>query len=262
MIGRGEITKQAQRDGVDAQTVERDYILTHVAYDIAAIAGQRMILKGGTNLRLAHYRDYRYSADLDYSLVNITMSEALQLIADALDQCQQRTELTTLTLDIETAPPRINYVGPLAAKPRTVKLDLADDELVIEHRTLPLVVAWRDLPDSASIIGYSLNETCAEKLRCVIQRRQCRDVYDLWTLLDDRGGAEILNAWHIFERKATHKNIDPHAFFQRWERSVVWYHDRWDEELANYLGTDVIDFDTASRAIDKHLTKLREYLAR
>ena len=45
MIGRGEITKQAQRDGIDAQTVERDYILAHVALDIAAIAGQRMILK-------------------------------------------------------------------------------------------------------------------------------------------------------------------------------------------------------------------------
>ena len=31
MIGRGEITKQAQIDRVDAQTVERDYILAHVA---------------------------------------------------------------------------------------------------------------------------------------------------------------------------------------------------------------------------------------
>lgn len=36
MIGRGEITKQAQRDRVDAQTVERDYILAHVAIDVAA----------------------------------------------------------------------------------------------------------------------------------------------------------------------------------------------------------------------------------
>ena len=67
MIGRGEITKQAQRDRVDAQTVERDYILAHVAIDVATVAGEAMTLKGGTSLRLAHYDNYRYSADLDYS---------------------------------------------------------------------------------------------------------------------------------------------------------------------------------------------------
>ncbi len=55
MIGRGEVTKQAQLDRVDAQTVERDYMLAHVAIDIAALAGERMVLKGGTGLRLCHY---------------------------------------------------------------------------------------------------------------------------------------------------------------------------------------------------------------
>ena len=54
MIGRGEITKQAQSDRVDAQTAERDYILAHVAIDISAAAGERIVLKGGTSLRLAH----------------------------------------------------------------------------------------------------------------------------------------------------------------------------------------------------------------
>lgn len=66
MIGRGEITKPAQRDRVDAQTVERDYILAHVAIDVATAAGEAMALKGGTSLRLVHYENYRYSADLDY----------------------------------------------------------------------------------------------------------------------------------------------------------------------------------------------------
>ena len=59
MIGRGEIAKQAQRDSVDAQTVERDYMLSHIAIDIAAIAGQNMVLKGGTSLRVAHCESQR-----------------------------------------------------------------------------------------------------------------------------------------------------------------------------------------------------------
>ena len=48
MIGRGEITKQAQIDRVDAQTVERDYMLAHLAIDIASVAGEQVVLKGGT----------------------------------------------------------------------------------------------------------------------------------------------------------------------------------------------------------------------
>jgi predicted nucleotidyltransferase component of viral defense system len=179
MIGRGEITKQAQIDRVDAQTVERDYMLAHIAIDIATAAGEQMVLKGGTSLRLAHYENYRYSADLDYSLLGISEQNAFDIITTALAQCRDRIGAATLALDTEANPPRISYVGPLAAKPRTIKLDLADDELVIEHAVGPLVVSWRDVPESASIRCYTRTEICAEKLRCVIQRRQCRDVYGL-----------------------------------------------------------------------------------
>ena len=123
MIGRGEITKQAQSDRVDAQTAERDYILAHVAIEIAAGAGERMVLKGGTSLRLAHYDNYRYSADLDYSLLGITAYEAFNLIAEALGRCRDRIGIDILELDTNASPPRISYVGPLAAKPRSIKVD-------------------------------------------------------------------------------------------------------------------------------------------
>ena len=178
MIGRGEITKQAQRDGIDAQTVERDYILAHVALYIAAIAGQRVILKGGPNLRLAHYRDYRYSADLDYSLVDITPNEALQLIASALEQCRQRTGIATLALDTETTPPRINYIGPLAARPRTINLDLADDR---GSRT-------SDLPTSGYTRIYATTESGLRQRptrpgdRCAGEARRAGDNLNQFTL--------------------------------------------------------------------------------
>lgn len=65
---------------------------------------------------------------------------------------------------------------------------------------------------------------------------------------------------HAVVLQAAHKNIDPGAFFERWELGVAWYRDRWDAELANYLGTDAIDFATAARALNKHIAQLREYL--
>jgi predicted nucleotidyltransferase component of viral defense system len=90
MIGRGEITKQAQIDRVDAQTVERDYILAHVAIEVSAGAGEQMVLKGGTSLRLVHYENYRYSADLDYSLIGISIDQAFEIIDNSTTPVQRR----------------------------------------------------------------------------------------------------------------------------------------------------------------------------
>lgn|GEM_PF-4156954 len=70
MIDRNQIIKQADDDGVPAATVERDYVLNHA---LAAIANceqaQQIVFKGGTALRLCYFDDYRYSADLDFSLI-------------------------------------------------------------------------------------------------------------------------------------------------------------------------------------------------
>ena len=258
MIGRGEITKAAQRSRVDAQTVERDYVLAHVAADIATVGGERLVLKGGTSLRLAHFDNYRYSADLDYSLIDITMTEALTMIVDALNCCRIRLAMPMLTLDNEAEPPRIMYVGPLNAKPRSIKIDLADDELIIESVLLPLLVKWRDLPQNASIRAYSLTEICAEKLRCIIQRRQCRDLYDLWNLF--QADVDPFNAWHRFEQKASHKAIEPSLFFEKWNTSEAWYSSRWADELADYLGDDLPNFTTTHRAVDRKVVEIQRYL--
>jgi hypothetical protein len=95
----------------------------------------------------------------------------------------------------------VTYVGPLAANPRKLKLDISDTELVENHQRVTLRVRWPDLPDVASIEGYTLEEVGAEKLRCIAERVQCRDLYDLHTLLDGNH-IEPLEAWELYLRKA------------------------------------------------------------
>jgi hypothetical protein len=56
----------------------------------------------------------------------LDVESALRLIADALADCKERVGFPLLELDGST-PPRIEYVGPLGAKPRFLKLDLATD---------------------------------------------------------------------------------------------------------------------------------------
>lgn len=51
MIGRGVITKLADAAGVDAQTVERDYVISHVIEAIGSTGDEtRFVFKGGTAL--------------------------------------------------------------------------------------------------------------------------------------------------------------------------------------------------------------------
>jgi len=69
VIAQSRFTQIADAHEVDAKTVERDYVLTHAVAAIsrhATAAG--LIFKGGTALRLCYFEDYRYSADLDFSL--------------------------------------------------------------------------------------------------------------------------------------------------------------------------------------------------
>lgn len=71
MIHPNLITRKADEDEMTAQTVERDYVLAHVLTAIAERDREaQFVFKGGTSLRLCHFDDYRYSADLDFSLVN------------------------------------------------------------------------------------------------------------------------------------------------------------------------------------------------
>lgn len=125
MTSKAQITKVASRDGVDARVVERDYVLAHIVALISTNdAEKRLIFKGGTSLRLVHVEDYRYSADLDYSVVEGTEAEGREVIRAALERPRPDT-IKSLSLD--GTSDRISYVGPLGAV-RTIFLaaDVAD----------------------------------------------------------------------------------------------------------------------------------------
>jgi hypothetical protein len=114
VIATGVITQRANSERFPAQTIERDYVLAHLCTDIGAIGDARLVLKGGTLLRLCYFADYRYSADLDFSAINgLNRSDAIAIIADAAAACRQRIDLPMLNLsDTEGEAPWVMYIGP------------------------------------------------------------------------------------------------------------------------------------------------------
>jgi predicted nucleotidyltransferase component of viral defense system len=140
-----------------------------------------------------------------------------------------------------------------AARPRQVKVDLATDEHVesVEERTL--IGVWPDLPDPVPFAVYPIEEIGAEKLRCVIQRVQCRDLYDLFRLTED-AGLTLAEVRSLFERKARARNLDPANFAQRFEDRVERYGQRWSTEMNEHLA-EPPRFDTVVRVVRRHLRK-------
>jgi uncharacterized protein len=245
VTSKAQITKIASQDGVDARVVERDYVLAHIVALISSHDAEKcLIFKGGTSLRLLHFEEYRYSADLDYSIVKGSDAEARTTIRDALGQ--QRPG-TIKALSLVGSSDRISYVGPLGAE-RTIKLDLADDELVVNTEERSLLRRWTDLPE-VPVAAYTKLELTAEKLRCVLQRLQCRDFLDLDLLLDDQ---DLTAAAELFRRKAVHKGLEPATFAERFEKRVKDYESRWERELGEYLG-ELPHFDEAERNVRRAL---------
>ncbi len=214
-------------------------------------------------LRLCYFADYRYSADLDFSAIDgLSSGDAVALVAVAVDSCRKRLEVPLLEIvDGEGGTPWVNYVGPLGAKPRKLKLDISDTELVESHCRIALQPRWPDLPEGTAIDGYTLDEVAAEKVRCIAERLQCRDLYDIHELLDD-GNVDPLEAWHLYLRKAENdegrrrQRTSPREWSATFERRMAGYRDRWDEELGDYLPGEVPAFADIERRSRRCLAPL------
>ena len=72
MIKLSEIQNKARAEVVRDQQIEKDYILSWILQGVAENENlaKALVFKGGTVLKKAYFRDYRYSEDLDFTLLN------------------------------------------------------------------------------------------------------------------------------------------------------------------------------------------------
>jgi predicted nucleotidyltransferase component of viral defense system len=255
VLTRHAITRRADTDGVDAAVVERDYVLAHIVAQLHRLKladGGRLVFKGGTALRLVHIGAYRYSADLDFTLIDGSPESAARAMADVLEAAREHVELPLLALT-EGHSPVIEYVGPLeGGRPRRIKVDFSESEVVesVERRTM-LPDVWPDLPEAVPFDVYAIEEIAAEKVRCIIQRVQCRDLYDIFRLVQD-AGVSLADVRPCFERKAEAKGIDPASFEDRFQDRLDRYKRRWDMEMSEHIA-DPPRFDDVVRVVRRHL---------
>ncbi|MGA7097864.1 MAG: nucleotidyl transferase AbiEii/AbiGii toxin family protein [Acidimicrobiia bacterium] len=160
--------------------------------------------------RLCYFPEYRYSADIDLNVASHASYEDMEQFLDqVLEATRSRVGLPHLQLN-PGLPLSIDFIGPKQTKkPRGIKIDITGDELPTGGDTrLGLLHRYEDQVETPPIRVYSLEESAAEKLRSIMQRLQCRDLYDIWHLLES-SGVEAVLIKPDFEAKTRHRNLDP-----------------------------------------------------
>lgn len=198
MIAKQELLRLRGEWQLDVGVIEKDYVLGWVLAAIAAepALAETWIFKGGTCLRKCYYETYRFSEDLDFTVIESGPQEPAELAEIFKRISAWLAREVGVELEIEqrtfarrrnrrgqpTTQARIAYRGPNVPRgtlPK-LKLDLTSDEVLVErpHRRR-IVHSYSDQLTDEGVLCYSPTELLAEKTRALATRCRPRDLYDV-----------------------------------------------------------------------------------
>jgi len=265
VIKPGEIQNKARDVGVRDQQIEKDYILSWILQGIAkhSMLSKVIAFKGGTVLKKIYFEDYRFSEDLDFTLLDdaITNAQIFEWFTEVFEYIKEEANIPLKIIDDNEHQDGginfyIRYVGPLGGlgANKKVKVDISRSEkLVLEPVLNNAFIGYSD-QEEHQLLCYSLEEVLVEKLRCIMQRMQARDFYDIWYLLEVYD-MDIDFYIAEFEQKCESKDIDPKEFHTKLEQRLPQYKGRWEKSMADQI-QDLPDFETVLREVMRHLKKI------
>jgi uncharacterized protein len=265
MIKAGEIQQKAQKLGVRDQQIEKDYVLSWILQGIAnhEHLSEELVFKGGTVLKKIYFDDYRFSEDLDFTLLSdeIENDELFGWFSEVFVYIKEAANIPLSIIDNNEHQDAginfyISYIGPLGgleAKKR-VKVDISRSEsLSFKPDIRTAILEYTDQEDH-ELLCYSLEEVLIEKLRCVMQRLQARDFYDIWYLLEVHNmDLEFLTS--AFKEKCESKGLNPEDFHEKLRQRLPNYQALWDKSISQQI-RNLPPFGQVERETLRRLKKL------
>ena len=229
MITRADIVDRVREWGLRENVVEKDYVIGWLLWGIGSdprlSAG--WAFKGGTCLKKCYIETYRFSEDLDFTVLPggpMEPSDLGPVLRGVLDRINQESGIDfsgreprlRLRPNGTSLEGRIYYSGPLGAPGvASVKIDLTTEETVVRPTVLRAIDHQYpdELPAPAMVRCYGFEEVFAEKLRAMGQRSRPRDLYDIVNLF--RRG-DFLPHWDligsVYREKCLSKDLDVYDF--------------------------------------------------
>lgn len=266
MIRPGEIQRKANAVGVRDQQIEKDYILSWILFGISKHEqlSKAIVFKGGTVLKKVYFEDYRFSEDLDFTLVNAEVSneQIFTWFKDIFEFIKDEANISHDIVDNNEHEDGginfyISYIGPLGGQGnnKKVKVDISrSEQLVFEPVMNNVIIRYSDLEEH-QLLCYRLEEVLVEKMRSIIQRMQARDLYDIWYLLEEH---EMDAGFYLteFEAKCKSKDLLHTDFPKKLYERLPQYKGRWKSSMSEQI-KDLPDFDQVEREVQRHFKKLK-----
>lgn len=266
MIKPSEIQNKARAEVVRDQQIEKDYILSWILEGIAdnENLAQALVFKGGTVLKKAYFKDYRFSEDLDFTLLKdeITNEQIFQWLKDIFGYIREEANIPLEIIDNNEHEDGginfyISYIGPLGGQGnnKRVKVDISrSEQLVFAPVWQNMILSYTD-QEEHKLLCYPLEEVLVEKLRSVMQRMQARDFYDIWYLLEVHG-LDVNFYVNELKSKCESKGLKTSDFHPKLVQRIPQYKGRWQKSMNDQI-KDLPDFDKVEREVQRHLRKIK-----
>ncbi len=264
MIVPKELNKVATANRVNDRQIEKDYILSWVLYAIAKneLLYNALVFKGGTVLKKAYFEDYRFSEDLDFTLLdeNIPNEEIMDEFKKLFDFIKEEANIDMQIDDKKWAIHETNslqfyidYVGPLKGNmgSRDLKIDITRGEVLeTEIESKSIYRNYTDLEEDFKVKCYSLAEVLIEKMAALMGRTESRDLYDFWYLVEVEN-IKVGEHKISFHGKAERKKHDPKKFADKVLGKEAAFKRDWENKLASQIH-DLPKYEDVFRDAKRH----------
>ena len=231
VINKRELLDWASTLGLLPNVVEKDYVLGWLLAGIHAHPeiGVSWVFKGGTCLKKCYFETYRFSEDLDFTLLDERQLDETfvrrvlaQVASWVTEQCGLVLPVEQIGLDFYQNPRdrltcqgKVGYRGPVSPTTAVggwpkIKLDLtADERLVLPAVRREVFHPYSDRPENGLWANcYAFDEVFGEKIRALAERTRPRDLYDVVNLYrhaDSRPSAATLR--RVLKEKCDYKGM-------------------------------------------------------
>lgn len=273
MIPQSQLSKLSNRllneNGgrrIPEHILERDYCIAWFLTGLGRTPlREKLVFKGGTALRRCHFADYRFSEDLDFTLLQpLTFEEIKQGLEQVYKEIKQTSNITFQFSRVDSVSHKNSYTfylmyeGPLPATstPKEIKVDITINECVyFKPEELPILKScdeFTDLPDDATILVYSLDEIAAEKTVALHDRARTepRDLYDIWYLTEETGSVDLDDCIAAIHAKLSHRNKTPQEVSKEFQAKEPRLMKTWETRLSAQMA-NLPEFDKAYRAVKR-----------
>lgn len=246
MILKEELVELKNKKGTNLYYLEKEY-LQYIFLNSISKYGDLIVFKGGTCLRICYGLE-RASEDLDFS----TSLNVIKL-KEVVDKCLKSFE----SLGIEyfdlvekefegNIRFEIKFKGPLFSgnlnSANNLKIDFNKNKVFFKN-ALVIRQEFSDVP-SFVLVSLAEKEILAEKIRAIANRKQARDLYDLWILI----GKKVEIDRDLIRKKLKEEKVDL-------KNIKLISKESYEQDLRNLINF-IPDYNQVKKEIDGFLGEL------